>query len=136
MGTTAVDKHWSPSPALVVIGWLFTAAVVLAAVLSPQAMGKLLLGVAALLLALLALHGSVARPRLAAADQGLAVRGLLTTRHFEWPATQIRIRHIRRFGRDTSTLELESGQTLVVLGRLDLGADPEDVAAALRSLRS
>jgi hypothetical protein len=42
----------------------------------------------------------------------------------------------RRLGRQVSTLELDAEDDLVVLGWLDLGVAPEDVADALRDLRT
>jgi hypothetical protein len=52
-----------------------------------------------------------------------------------WPALLARVRTQRRLGVRSRTLELEDrtdDAVLLVLGRRDLGADPEVVAAALQ----
>jgi hypothetical protein len=52
----------------------------------------------------------------------------------------VRVRRTRRLGVSSSALELDTAAgtddtgVLVLLGRRDLGADPEDVARALRAL--
>jgi hypothetical protein len=52
----------------------------------------------------------------------------------------LHVRETRRFGVRSRTLELDTAAgpdddgVLVVLGRRDLGADPEEVARALRAL--
>lgn len=125
--------RWAPQPVLVGLAWASAVAAGAGAALWQDSEARLLLAVAAAVLLLLALHGTIARPRLAADDAGMAVRGLIHTRHFEWHATRIRVRRTRHWGLLARTLELESGQSLVVLGRLDLGADPDDVALALQA---
>ncbi|WP_181784655.1 PH domain-containing protein, partial [Pseudonocardia pini] len=84
-----------------------------------------------------ALHGTVVRPRLVVHGHGLEVRGLTGVRSVDWPAVRrVRVFRTRRFGRDTSQLELDlligGEERLVVFGRLDLDADPEDVAAVVQ----
>ncbi|AHH93393.1 hypothetical protein GCM10010174_32610 [Kutzneria viridogrisea] len=132
------QRSWSPQVSLVALGWALTAAAVLWVVLSAQdPPGRLLLGVVALLLALLSLHGTVARPRLSADEHGLTVRGLFGRRSWPWPQVRVRVDHLRRLGRTVSSLELTvlPDEELVILGRLDLGADPVDVVEQLRALR-
>jgi hypothetical protein len=110
------------------------------AVLVVDAAGRVLVGAAALLVLLLAVRDVVARPRLAAGPDGVAVRTWITRRHLPWPGLRIRVRETRRWGLRGRTLELDTGAgpddegVLVVLGRRDLGADPEEVARALRAL--
>lgn len=142
MGTSTVDNspgvttaHWSPPLQVVVVAWLLAAAAAAGVAYTAQPAGQVLLGIAALALALMALHGSVARPRVAAGEKGVAVRGLLGTRHLSWSGLQVRVRRTRRLGRVVSTLELESDETMLVLGRIDLGVDPEDAAEELLALR-
>lgn len=102
--------------------------------------GRVLLGTVALLLALAGLFGSVARPRLSASHEGVAVRGLTGTRRWTWAEVNVRLVRTRRLGRETATLEVDAENAeppaLVVLGRLDLGADPEDVVEELLALRT
>ena len=110
--------------------------------------GRLIAGVATVGLVAAALFGSIARPRLAVDDQGVAVRSLTGVR--SWPWRQVRrvrvVRH-RRLGRDIPMLELdvldatdptrpgEAVERLIVLGRLDLNADPDDVHASIQRTR-
>lgn len=98
--------------------------------------GAVLAGVAAVVLAALSLHGTLVRPRLAADATGVRVRSLSGTDGLDWPSVRTRLRTTRRLGRDTDTLELESGDRLYVLGRLELGADPRDVLDILIALRA
>ncbi|BBF98849.1 MULTISPECIES: PH domain-containing protein [Pseudonocardia] len=122
--------------AVVAAGWL--AALVVA---GADPAGRLVAGVAALGLALAAASGTRARPRLAAGPDGITVRRLTWTRHVPWSGVDdIRVLRTRRLGRESTLLELElrdiDGQErLVVLGRPELGDDPQDVAEALTALR-
>jgi hypothetical protein len=108
---------------------------VVAALLDP--VGRVLVGVAAVLLLLLALRDRVLRPRLATDPDGLLVRRLSGTMELPWALLQVHVRETRRWGVRTRLLELDTSAgpdddgTLVLLGRRDLGADPEDVARAL-----
>lgn len=111
---------------------------VLLRVVGSDAPGQLLAAVAAVGLTLAALSGTRARPRLSAGQDGLTVRRLTWSLHVPWSRVdRVRVLRTRRLGRETSLLELElrtatgDGERLVVLGRLELGEDPEDVADAL-----
>ncbi len=126
---------WSPPAALVALGWAFVVGTVAFAVLTDDRAGKALVGIAALVAALLSLFGTVARPRLAADSSGVRVRGLLRRREWAWSEVNVRVVRTRRLGREVSTLELDAEDDLVVLGWLDLGVAPEDVAEALTELR-
>jgi hypothetical protein len=131
--------QWSPrgaeTGALAVIG------VGLAlAVLVVDAAGKVLIGLAAVLVLALVVRDVVARPRLSAGPDGVDVRSWTARRHLPWPLLRVRVRESRRFGIRGRTLELDTASgpdddgVLVVLGRRDLGADPEVVARELRAL--
>ncbi|MFR9803318.1 PH domain-containing protein [Pseudonocardia sp. RS010] len=135
------EHRWAPARGLVALGWVLAGAalawflVLLLGAADPA--GRLIAGVAALGLGYASLVGTVARPRLALHAHGLVVRSLTRTRSVDWPAVQrVRVLRTRRFGRETSLLELDllvgGEERLVVLGRLDLGADPEDVAEVVR----
>ena len=131
--------QWSPRPAetaaLVAIALgLGLALVVL------DAPGRLLVGAGALLLVALAVRDVVGRPRLSAGPDGVDVRTWARSRHLPWAGLRVRVRASRRLGVRSRTLELDTAAgpdddgVLVVLGRRDLGADPEQVARALRAL--
>jgi len=131
------NRTWSPSPTLVGVGWTCAAGAVLWTLFTHDRGGQLLVGGAGLLLAVLSLHGTLARPRLSADPQGITIRGMFGRRHWPWPRIRSRTVHGRRLGRSTVTLELTvlPAEELIILGQLDLGADPEDVASELRALR-
>ena len=131
--------QWSPrvpeTGALVAIG------VALAlGVLVVDAIGRALVGAAALLVLALAVRDVVARPRLTAGPDGVDVRTGLARRHLPWPGLRVRVRETRRWGLRGRTLELDTASgpdddgVLVVLGRRDLGTDPQEVARALLAL--
>lgn len=131
--------QWSPradeTGALAVVGLGLALAVVLV-----DAAGKGLIGTAAVLVLALVVRDVVARPRLSAGPGGVDVRTWTTRRHLPWPMLRVRVRETRRLGVRGRTLELDTAAgpdddgVLVVLGRRDLGADPADVARALRAL--
>lgn len=94
----------------------------------------------------IALFGTRARPRLTADADGITIGGLSLggvgrARHHPWPFVRaVQVVRVRRLGRDTTLLEIDtvtaSGvERLYVLGRLDLGDDPDDVAEALSGVR-
>ncbi|MFC0115739.1 PH domain-containing protein [Kibdelosporangium aridum] len=127
---------WSTPPLLVAVGWVATAGAATWALLNDDTAGRVLVGLAALVAALLALHGTLARPRLAADSNGLVLRRFASRRQWTWAEVNVRLVRTRRLGREVSTLELDAEDDLVVLGWLDLGVAPEDVADALRELRT
>jgi hypothetical protein len=131
--------QWSPRPAET--GALAAIGLGLAlAVLVVDATGRVLVGLAALLLFAVVVRDVVARPRLAAGPDGVDVKSWTAPRHLAWPVLQVRVRETRRWGVRTRTLELDTAAgaddegVLVVLGRRDLGTDPAEVARALRAL--
>ena len=131
--------QWSPRPAQTVVLGLLGLALAVAVVVLDTA-GRVLVGTAALLVLLLAARDLVARPRLSAGPDGVEVRSWTTRRHLPWPSLRIRVRASRRLGVTSRALELDTAAgpddegVLVLLGRRDLGADPEDVARTLRAL--
>jgi hypothetical protein len=131
--------QWSPrageTVALVVLGLGLGLAVVFL-----DAAGRVLVGAGALLVLGLAVRDVLTRPRLAAGPDGVDVRGLTGGVHLPWARLQVRVRETRRLGMRSRTLELDTAAGpdddghLVVLGRRDLGTDPDAVARALRAL--
>ena len=95
---------------------------------------------AAALLLLLAVRDLLLRPRLSAGPLGVVVRTLGGRRELPWSLLRVRVRTARRFGVRSRTLELDTAAgpddpgVLVLLGRRDLGTDPEEVASRLREL--
>jgi Bacterial PH domain len=125
--------QWSPrageTAAFAVIGLALALATLLV-----DPVGKVLVGAAALLVLALAARDAVLRPRLTAGPDGVTVRSFGGTTAIAWPLLQVRVRTQRRWGVSARTLELEDradDAVLVVLGRRELGADPDQVAELL-----
>lgn len=127
---------WAPHPGLVGIGWAFAAGAAAWAILTDDRPGKVLLAVATLVLVTVCLFGTIARPRLAADADGITVRGLSGRRHWAWADVRVRLVRTRRLGRDQPSVELDADPDLIVLGWLDLGADPVDVFDAIQRIRA
>jgi hypothetical protein len=123
-----------------VLTWVLAVVTAAWAVFVGDPPGRVLLGAVALLLAVAGVFTTVARPRLAADQQGLTVRGLTGTRRWTWAEVNVRLVRTRRLGRDVATVEIDAENAdppaLVVLGRMDLGVDPEDVVDELLALRT
>jgi hypothetical protein len=129
---------WSPrgaeTAALAVVGLGLGLAVALV-----DAPGRILVGAAALLVLLLALADVVRRPRLSAGPDGVDVRTMGGRRHLPWSGLRVQVRETRRLGVRSRVLELDTAAggddegVLLLLGRRDLGADPQEVAQALRA---
>lgn len=140
-------RSWSTPTGLVVVAWLCTAAaaswLIMMLVTHSDPTGSLLAAVATLGLLVASVWSSRARPRLAVSPDGIDVRGLLHHRTYPWPTvTDIRVIQARRLGRETYLLGVDvrddtalDGERLLVFGRLDLGADPVDVAATVMAAR-
>jgi Bacterial PH domain len=110
------------------------AAVLLLAALLVDPVGRVLVGAAAVVLLAVVARDLALRPRLRTDPAGVTVRTLGGARTIPWGALRCRVRATRRLGTRTRTLELEDARddaVLLVLGRRDLGADPDAVAAAL-----
>lgn len=138
-------EEWAPTAGLVAVLWIAGVAsagwcALLVASRSDPA-GLLIAGAAAVGLLGGALYATRARPRLRADADGLTVGGLLRPRHHPWPLVRgVRLVPSRRLGRESTLLEVDTvsadgGERLLVFGRLDLGADPRDVAPRLLDLR-
>ncbi|WP_051343388.1 PH domain-containing protein [Pseudonocardia spinosispora] len=91
-------------------------------------------------MAMIAVATTRARPRLSASDMGIEVRGIGGAHYYTWPqVTDVRLVHTRRLAREVPSIEIDVqvGQEdrLLIFTKLDLVADPEDVADALTQLR-
>ena len=134
-------RSWSPRLGLVVVCWLATAVALVLALLTDDAPGRVLGAVAAAGLAAAALFGTVARPRFAVDESGVAVRSLLGVRHWPWARVhRLRVVRYRRLGREMPMLELDAvdddgSERLVVLGWFDLGEHPDEVLAEVQAAR-
>ena len=130
----AGDVQWGPRTGELVATAVAGLGLALAA-LVVDPVGRVLVGGAALLLLGLAAHDAVLRPRLRTGPEGVTVRALAGPTTIAWPHVRARVRVQRRWGVRARTLELEDrtdDAVLVVLGRRELGTDPETVAEALQ----
>lgn len=101
-----------------------------------DAPGRVLLGVAGAMLLAIALGDLLLRPKLAASPHGLRVRTLAVRRDLPWERIErVVVDERRRLGLTARTLEVDAGDTLVVLGRRSLGADPREVADGIAAIR-
>lgn len=133
-------RQWSPPASLLALGWTLTGAAALWWWSATTAPDQLFIGVVVLVLAVACAHGTVVRPRLRADGDGVTVRRLRGARHWSWDQVAFQIKPGHRLGRSVTVLELEvpeghGSSGLVVLTKLDLGEDPEEVAAELESLQ-
>ena len=140
MTTTDQPAQWSPRPALVGIGWLGALGLLATTVFTSSPETRVFTGLATIAFVLAAGYGTLLRPKLHADADGLVVRLLNGRLHLPWHSTRIKVARTRRLGRTVALLELdgrdEQGEEqLVVLGWLELGADPDDVLDVLRALR-
>ena len=129
--------QWSPRTGEVVATAAAGLGLALSTLLVDPA-GTVLLGAAAGLLLALAAQDALLRPRLRADEDGVTVRRLTGAVTLGWPVLRVRVRVQRRWGLRSRTLELENrtdDAVLIVLGRRELGTDPEVVAGALTAAR-
>lgn len=135
------QNRWSAPPALIVTCWVLATAALAYTVFSGDPIGRLVTGVATIGLGWYALFVTVARPRLTADAEGVEIRRLTGRRRLPWGTLRISVTASRRLGRTVSQLELDTDNDddpdggLVVLGWLDLGTEPEEVARTLRTYR-
>jgi hypothetical protein len=125
------------------MAWVLCVGALAWTILVDDPRGRILTALATIGLLLFALFGTIARPRLRADTDGIEIRRLGGRQRWAWGAVRISVSSTRRFGRTVSLLELDAGDdsedgdgALVVLGWLDLGTEPQEVAAVLRAYRT
>ncbi|MEV5763451.1 PH domain-containing protein [Micromonospora sp. NPDC052213] len=93
--------------------------------------------VAAAALAGWAARDLVAPVRLAVDPEGVTVvQGFAGRRRLPWSAVErVTVDRRARLGLTSEVLEIDAGESLHLFGRLDLGAEPADVAEALHEAR-
>jgi len=111
------------------------AALTTALALGGSAPGALLAGVAAAAGAALTARDLLSPVRLSADADGITVpHGLIGQVRLTWPEiASIRVDVRQRLGLTTRLLEIDTGERLYLLSAYDLGAEPDDVAEALRA---
>ncbi|GIJ10625.1 PH domain-containing protein [Micromonospora andamanensis] len=139
MAYDTIAQQWRVPPALPVLKLAAAAALLTLGVLLAEGdpLRPVLGGLAAAILTGWGLRDLVAPVRLAVDATGITVpAGLLNRRHLPWPAVQTI--EVQRSGRALAgpTLEIDAGESLHLFSRLDLGADPAEVADALYAARA
>lgn len=128
------QTSWAPKTiGIVWIGIIGLAMAVVAVTVVTDLPGRVLGGVAALGLVLFATGSWRARPKLAITEDGLQIRGWLSTRILaKGDITLIRITEFRRLARKVRLLEIDTADDrLYVFTRWDLGTNPLQVLDAL-----
>jgi hypothetical protein len=98
--------------------------------------GRLLVGLAAVVLLLLGGYDAVVTPRLVASATGLTVRTAGRRTDLTWTQIQdVRLDERARLGLSSRSLEIDAGSALVVLGRHSLGREPREVYALISAFR-
>jgi hypothetical protein len=124
-------RSWRPVSVLLVIGATVSLAAIAWAVLTSQPLDRLVAITVAAVFAAVTVVGY--RRRLIAGPRGLLVHGIGSPRILPW--SQIRsIRSARsaHLGISSATLEIDTvDDELLVFSRIDLGADPAEVLAAV-----
>lgn len=130
--------QWRVTPAQPILK-LVAAAVfaLIALIFSADPIALIGAGAVTLGLAAWAARDLIAPVRLAAGPDGVTLTtGFAGRRTLAWPQIDlIRVDRRPRLGLRTETLEIDTGDTVHLLSRLDLGADPAEVAQTLNTLR-
>lgn len=140
MESDVVSRTWSTPASLTGFGWVLTAAAALWWLSTQDAGDRLFVGVLVLALAAVSTYASLLRPRLKADIDGVTVRSLSGVHRWPWQQVRVQVRRNQRLGRTVELLELDVPEQhrpggLIVLTKLDLGADARDVADQLDRIR-
>jgi hypothetical protein len=123
------SRTWRPPSGLLLGLLLLAALAVVGAVLPRDPIDRIVAGAAAVMLLALALAGR--RRRLVGGPRGLLVGALTGTRMVPWSAVRaVDCGRTRRMGSATLEIDLVD-EELLLFGRVELGADPAEVAAVL-----
>jgi len=132
--------QWRVKPALPITRLLGAVAVIVLVVAfgRDELLGWFIAIVAATALTVWAARDLIAPVRLSADTSGITmVTGFARRRHLSWPQIErVRVDRRERLGLSSALLEIDAGESLHMFSINDLGADPEEVAEALSTLRA
>lgn len=131
--------HWRVPRYVVVVKVTATAVFALSALWFSGDMLRFVVAVVATVLSgAYAGRDLLAPVRLTADGEGLGVsRGFSGLHYLAWSdIVRIRVDERRRFGTATRLLEIDIDHTLFLFSRHELGAEPSDVAEALKTMKS
>lgn len=135
-GVRAPRLSWAPDRRYTALAAAGAVAAVVALALAGDPPGRVLAAVALVVLLTYVVSDLVFSPRLVATTEGLVVRSPLVRATVPWSEVEdVRADTRIRLGLRSTTLEIDAGQTLVVLSGRALGADPAEVADLVRALR-
>jgi hypothetical protein len=125
-----------PDRRYTVLAALGAVAAATACALTTDAPGRLLAGIAALLLAAYVVSDLVFSPRLTASRDGLRIHSPLLRADLPWSVVEdVRADVRSRYGLRSVTLEVDAGETFAVFSRRALGVEPEEAADLVRAFR-
>jgi apolipoprotein N-acyltransferase len=136
--TSAEAPIFRYRPAAWLAGTFIAVAVVAAveAYLADAATGRLLLVTAAFVLAAIGALDLIFSPRLTATPAGIAIFTPTVRTRLRWDEVDsIRVDEHAHRGIAARTLEIESGERLIVLSKRSLGRDPREVLTELDGLQ-
>ena len=134
--TRAPVCRFGPDRRITALSAVLAAVAVVFIVVSGDGAGRVLAGVAALLLVGYAATDLAFWPRLIATASGLQVRTPTTRARLAWSDVDaVRVDERSHLGLMSRTLEIDAGARLVVLSNRALGADPRDVLALVQAFR-
>ncbi|RIJ69406.1 PH domain-containing protein [Nakamurella silvestris] len=137
-GSDASGVHvWGPRPEVLAVTTLLTALAVLWLLLAESGPDKFFAGVLTLAAAATTVAGLMMRRRLVVSEHGLRVGTMSGVKLVAWGQVhRIEITTRRHLGIGSEMLHLDLDEDgLFIFGRIDLGADPEDVARTLKQIR-
>jgi hypothetical protein len=107
-----------------------------AALLTSDPAGRLIFGVAAVLLLGYVASDLIFSPRVTASAAGIVINAPLTRVRLSWEDVhEVRAETRFRRGLRSTTLEIDAGATLAVFSRRALGAEPADAAGLIEACR-
>ncbi|HEY9391763.1 MAG TPA: PH domain-containing protein [Mycobacteriales bacterium] len=131
------ERQWAPRPVETGVAAALGLGMSVGSLAVADLTGRFLVLVAGLGLLALAAGDLLARPRLRADRAGVSTRTLTGRIDLPWSRVEgVRVDQRRGFAIRSVLLEIDAGETIILLGRHALGTDPRDVADVLTELRT
>ena len=126
--------RFGPDRRLAALGAALAAIAVATVVVSHDPAGRLLAGLAVVVLGAYVITDLLFWPRLVASAEGLRIHTPTTRTHLPWSQIDaIRVDERTHLGLMSRTLEIDAGPLLVVFSRRSLGDDPRTVLGVLQA---
>ena len=132
-----VPRIWGPSPVFVAIAVMILAGTIIWLIFARSPEDQVFAGLLAIGALLATVAAVMMRSRLVASSTGLRVGTMFGTKLVAWSQVhriQITVRRHLGIGSEMLHLDLDE-DGLFIFGRIDLGADPEEVADELRRIQ-